>query len=55
MLQRGVATFDRLGVVSLLRQRKRETKTRRIARRSAGKAANLGDTTRRAPQLAFIP
>jgi hypothetical protein len=49
MLQRGVATFDRLGVVSLLRQRKRETKTRRFAQRLAGKAASQSNTTRRAP------
>jgi hypothetical protein len=36
--------------VSLLRDRKRETKTNRTAQRSAGKAANPSNTTRRAPQ-----
>ena len=44
----------RLRQVSLLRHRKRETKTRRIEPTSAGKAINLWDTTRRAPQLLFL-
>jgi len=38
-----------------LRPRKRETKTRRIGLRLEGKAASQSNTTRRAPQLAFIP
>jgi hypothetical protein len=37
--------------VSLLRNRKRETKTHRSTQRLAGKAANRSNTTRRAPQL----
>jgi hypothetical protein len=41
-------------LVILIRQRKRETKTRRFARRQAGKAANQSNTTRRAPQLNYI-
>jgi len=40
--------------VSLLRPRKRETKTRRFASRSAGKAASQSNTTRRAPQLILL-
>jgi hypothetical protein len=39
---------------SLLRNRKRETKTRRIEQRQAGKAANRSNTMRRAPQLIII-
>jgi hypothetical protein len=37
--------------VSLLRPRKRETKTRRFAPRLAGKAASRSNKERRAPQL----
>jgi hypothetical protein len=36
--------------VNLIRNRKRETKTHRSARRSAGKAANRSNKERRAPQ-----
>ena len=40
-------------LVSLICQRKRETKTWRNARSTAGKAANQSNATRRAPQLLF--
>jgi hypothetical protein len=43
-----------LHVPILLCQRKRQTKTRRIKQRLAGKAIDCSNTTRRAPQLLFL-
>jgi hypothetical protein len=53
-LRRGTTRLRPETQVTLLRPRKRETKTHRTSQRLAGKAINLWDTTHRAPQLLFL-